>query len=59
MLKYSFALFNAEKLNYSELKILTNELWLNMLALFLKNKFKDTRSVQELTSLIKEEYDLA
>lgn len=55
---YQFILFNLSKLSVDTLNSLLNELELQTNALYLKDKFKDRRSIKQLTELIKEEYSL-
>ena len=58
MPNYSYIIFNINNLTNVALFKLLKELEIQQLALFLKNKFQDGRSIIELSKLIKEEYNL-
>lgn len=59
MYLYTYILFNLNTLPSDYLESLLGELNLTCLAKFIKDKFKDKRSVQQIVNLIKEEYCLS
>lgn len=52
---YQYVLFNLTSISNDMLDILLTDIELDNLALYLKNKFKDTRSIQVIKSIILEE----
>ena len=55
---YALICSNIDKVSYSQTFKLLDEMKLNSLASMLKTKFNDSRSILEIKSLIKQEYDL-
>lgn len=58
MLTYNEIFLQINDLKYSTLFKELNNLYYKFLASFLKNKFNDTRSLEELVNIIKEEYSV-
>jgi hypothetical protein len=52
---YEYTLFNADNLHYSVLRNNCIDLYYNMLANYVKNKFNDSRDISVLVIMIKQE----
>lgn len=55
---YNYILHNFQDLSTKQFWELVNSVHLESLALFLKNKFNDKRSIDDLVLIIKQEYSI-